>query len=54
MNLLLRRWRDKYSPEARRGREAARKLTAYLEYSAWVAEQRALTQRGDGAAAEKR
>jgi hypothetical protein len=54
MSLLLRRWRSKYSPEARRGREAARKLTAYLEHSAWVAEQRALTRRDDGTAAEQR
>ena len=54
MSLLLRRWRHKYSPAARRGREAARKLTAHLEYTAWVAEQRALTQRVDGTAAEKR
>ena len=54
MGLLLRRWRHKYSPAARRGREAARKLTAHLEYTAWVAEQRALTRRADATAAEKR
>ena len=54
MSLLVKRWRHKYSPAARRGREAARKLTAHLEYTAWVAEQRALTQRVDGTAAEKR
>ena len=54
MSLVLRRWRHKYSPAARRGREAARKLTAHLEYTAWVAEQRALTQRDDVTAAEKR
>ena len=54
MSLVLRRWRHKYSPAARRGREAARKLTAHLEYTAWVAEQRALTRRADGTASEKR
>ena len=54
MGLLLRRWRHKYSPAARRGREAARKHTARLEYNAWVAEQRAPWQHGDVAAAEKR
>jgi len=53
MSLVLRRWRHKYSPAARRGREAARKLTAHLEYTAWVAEQRALTRRADTTAAEK-
>ena len=54
MSLLMKRWRHKYSPAARRGREAARKHTARLEYNAWVAEQRALTQRADVTAAEKR
>jgi hypothetical protein len=54
MSLLTKRWRHKYSPAARRGREAARKHTARLEYNAWVAEQRAPTQHGDLAAAEKR
>jgi len=54
MSLVLRRWRHKYSPAARRGREAARKLTAHLEYTAWVAEQRALTRRADAMASEKR
>jgi hypothetical protein len=52
MSLLVKRWRHKYSPAARRGREAARKHTARLEYNAWVAEQRAPTQHGDVAAAE--
>jgi len=54
MSLLVKRWRHKYSPAARRGREAARKHTARLEYNAWVAEQRAPWQHGDVAAAEKR
>jgi hypothetical protein len=54
MGLLLRRWRHKYSPAARRGREAARKHTARLEHTAWVAKQRIPTKRVDGtAAAEK-
>ena len=47
MSLLVKRWRHKYSPAARRGREAARKHTARLECNAWVAEQRAPTQHGD-------
>jgi hypothetical protein len=54
MSLLVKRWRHKYSPAARRGREAARKYTAQLEYTARVAEQRALTQCNDGTAAAKR
>lgn len=53
MSLVLKRLRHKYSPAARRGREAARKHTAQLEYRAWVAEQRAQLQRGDGTAAAK-
>ena len=54
MGLLLRRLRHKYSPTARRGRQAARELAARLEYNAWVAQQRSLTQHGDGTAAENR
>jgi hypothetical protein len=53
MGFVLRRWRHKYSPAARRGREAARKHAARVEYTAWVAEQRrALTQHTDAAPAE--
>ena len=49
MNMILKRWRHKRSPAARRGYEAAR------EYTARVAKQQALTQGRDGtAAAEKR
>jgi hypothetical protein len=48
MSMLLRRWRHKLSPAARRGREAA------YEYTAWVAKQEALTQRGDGTASAKK
>ena len=49
MSLLLRRWRHKVSPAARRGREAHR------EYVAWVEKQQALKQGGGTtAAAEKR
>jgi len=54
MGLLLRRWRHKYSPAARRGRQAARELAARLEYNAWVAQQRSLTRQGDGTAADNR
>jgi hypothetical protein len=54
MGLLLKRWRHKYSPSARRGRQAARELAARLEYNAWVAQQRSLTRHGDGTAAENR
>jgi len=54
MSLLLKRLRHKYSPSARRGREAARKHTARLEYERWVAAQKkSLTQRDDGTAAAK-
>lgn len=49
MNMILKRWRHKRSPAARRGYEAAR------EYTARVAKQQTLTQGRDGtAAAEKR
>jgi len=49
MSMLLRRWRHKRSPAARRGRDAAR------EYTARVANQQALTQGRHGTAApEKR
>ena len=54
MSLVLRRWRHKYSPAARRGRQAARELAARLEYNAWVAQQRSLTRQGDGTAADNR
>ena len=40
MNLRLKHLRHKYSPAARRGREAAAKDSSRLEYDAWVAEQR--------------
>ena len=53
MSLLLKRWRHKYSPAARRGREAARKHTARLEYNAWVAAQRASMRHGDETVAAK-
>ena len=54
MSLLLKQLRQKYSPAARRGREAARKHAARLEYEGWVAAQKkALTQSDDGAAAAK-
>jgi len=49
MNMLLRRWRHKRSPAARRGYEAAR------EYTARVAKQQAPAQGGvRTTAAEKR
>jgi hypothetical protein len=49
MSLLLRRWRHKLSPAARRGREAAH------EHTAWVAQQRTSTQGSQvTAGAEKR
>ena len=51
MTMLLRRWRHKLSPAARRGREAAREFEAAREYAAWVAGQQALTRGGDGTAA---
>lgn len=54
MGLLLRRWRQKYSPAARRGRKAALELKARLEYNAWVAEQRTSLQRTDETAVENR
>jgi len=54
MSLLLKHVRQKYSPAARRGREAARKHAARLEYEGWVAAQKkSLTQSDDGAAAAK-
>jgi len=54
MSLLLKHVRQKYSPAARRGREAARKHAARLEYEGWVAAQKkSLTQRDDGTAAAK-
>jgi hypothetical protein len=54
MSLFLKRLRHKYSPAARRGREAARKHTARVDYNAWVAGQRAApTQRDNGTAEEK-
>ena len=49
MSLLLRRWRHKLSPAARRGREAAQ------EHTAWLAQQRTSTRgRQVTAGAEKR
>jgi hypothetical protein len=55
MSLLLKHLRHKYSPAARRGREAARRHAARLEYEGWVeAQKKALTQPDDGAAAAKR
>ena len=54
MSLLLKRLRHKYSPAARRGREAAMKHAARLEYEGWVAAQKkALTHSDDSAAAAK-
>ena len=54
MSLLVKRWRHKLSPAARRGREAAREFEAARAYTAWAAKQHALAQAGDGtAAAEK-
>lgn len=54
MSLLLKRLRHKYSPAARRGRDAARRHAARLEYEGWVAAQKnALTQPDDGTAAAK-
>ena len=54
MSLLLKRLRHKYSPAARRGREAARKHTARLEYEGWVAAQKKAPIASDnGAAAAK-
>ena len=50
MSLLLKHLRQKYSPAARRGREAAMKHAARLDYEGWVAAQ---THSDDSAAAAK-
>jgi len=52
MTMLTRRWRHKFSPSARRGREAARKFEAAREYATWVSGQQALTQGRDQTAAD--
>ncbi len=53
MSLLLKHLRHKYSPAARRGREAARKHTARLEYEGWVAAQKKAFQPDDRTAPTK-
>jgi hypothetical protein len=47
MTIWLRRWRHKNSPAARRGREAHR------QYTAWVEKQQALRQHSATVANDK-